>query len=95
VFEAVRFSSMSLALAAAIQGAGVVLARSLLVHDALADRKLRRVLLAKWDMPSSKAHFVRWRTVLVGDKRVSRLLNGFQARQSGPQMPVKPHTSSA
>jgi LysR family glycine cleavage system transcriptional activator len=70
--EAVRFSSMSLALAAAIQGAGVVLARSLLVHDALADRKLRRVLLAKWDMPSSKAHFIRWRPALAGDKRISR-----------------------
>lgn len=68
--EAVRFSSLGLALAAAIEGAGVVLARSLLVHDALADRRLCRLLQAKWDMPSSKAHFVRWQPVLSGDKRV-------------------------
>ena len=70
--EAMRFDSLNLALAAAIEGAGVVLARSLLVHDALAERKLCRVLPSKWDMPSSKAHFVRWQAVLTGDKRVSR-----------------------
>jgi LysR family glycine cleavage system transcriptional activator len=73
--EAMRFSSMSLALAAAIEGAGAVLARSLLVHDALAERKLCRVLPSKWDMPSSKAHFVRWRTVLGGEKRVTRFVD--------------------
>jgi LysR family transcriptional regulator, glycine cleavage system transcriptional activator len=68
--EAVRFSSLGLALAAAIEGAGVVLGRSLLVHDALVERRLCRVLPPKWDMTSSKAHFVRWRPVLTGDMRV-------------------------
>jgi LysR family glycine cleavage system transcriptional activator len=68
--EAVRFSSLGLALSAAIEGAGVVLARSLLVHDALVERRLCRVLPPEWDMPSSKAHFVRWQPVLTGDKRV-------------------------
>lgn len=70
--EAIRFNSLGLALAAAIEGAGIVLARSLLVHDAMAERRLCRVLPPKWDMPSSKAHFVRWQAVLTGDKRVSR-----------------------
>jgi len=73
--ETMRFDSLNLALAAAIEGAGVVLARSLLVHDAVAERRLCRVLPPKWDMPSSKAHFVRWQTVLTGDKRVSRFAN--------------------
>jgi hypothetical protein len=48
------------------------LARSLLVHDALVERRLCRlcrVLPPKWDMPSSKAHFVRWQHVLTGDTR--------------------------
>ncbi|MBS0220014.1 MAG: LysR family transcriptional regulator [Proteobacteria bacterium] len=69
---AMRFDTLSLALAAALEGAGVVLARSLLVHDAVAERRLCRVLPPKWDMPSSKAHFVRWQAVLTGDKRVGR-----------------------
>ena len=73
--EAMRFSSIGLALAAAIEGAGVVLARSLLVHDALAERKLCRVLPSRCDMPSSKAHFVRWQPALAGDKRVSRFVS--------------------
>ena len=73
--EAVRFDSLGLALAAAIEGAGVVLARSLLVHDALAARRLCRLLPPRWDMPSSKAHFVRWQPVLSGDKRVKAFAN--------------------
>jgi LysR family transcriptional regulator, glycine cleavage system transcriptional activator len=73
--EAMRFSSLGLALAASIGGAGVVLARSLLVQDAMAERRLCRVLPPKWDMPSSKAHFIRWEAVLSGDKRVSRFTN--------------------
>ena len=70
--EAMRFSSLGLALAAAIEGAGVVLARSLLAQDAIAERKLCRVLSPKWDMASSKVHCIRWQSVLIGDKRVSR-----------------------
>jgi LysR family transcriptional regulator, glycine cleavage system transcriptional activator len=65
-----RFDTIGTTIAAALQGAGVVLARSLLVHDALADGRLSRVLPAKWDMPSSKAHVVRWPAALAGDARV-------------------------
>jgi LysR family glycine cleavage system transcriptional activator len=69
-----RFDTLATALAAALQGAGVVLARSLLVHDALAEGKLVRVLPASWEMPSSKAHIVRWPQALSGDRRVQRFV---------------------
>jgi LysR family glycine cleavage system transcriptional activator len=65
-----RFDTIGTTIAAALQGAGVVLARSLLVHDALADGRLSRVLPAKWDMRSSKVHVVRWPAALAGDTRV-------------------------
>ena len=65
-----RFGTIATALAASLQGAGVVIARSLLVHDALKEGRLVRVLPASWDMPSSKAHIVRWPAALAGDARV-------------------------
>ena len=66
----IRVDTISLALAAAIEGAGVALGRSLLVHDALTERRLTRVLSAEWDMPSSKVHVVRWQAILSTDARV-------------------------
>jgi LysR family transcriptional regulator, glycine cleavage system transcriptional activator len=65
-----RFDTIGTALAAALQGAGVVLARSLLVCDAIADQRLYRVLSSDLDMPSSKTHIIRWPAALTGDKRV-------------------------
>ncbi|MBN8944369.1 MAG: LysR family transcriptional regulator [Rhizobiales bacterium] len=67
---ALRFGTIGTAITAALQGAGAVLARSLLVHDALTEGRLVRVLPAAWDMPSSKAHIVRWPAALTGDPRV-------------------------
>jgi len=64
-----RFDTIGTALAAAQQGAGVVLARSLLAHDALADGRFCRVLAPEWDMVSSKTHIARWPAALVGDQR--------------------------
>ena len=69
-----RFDSLGTAIAAALQGAGVVLARSLLVHDALAEGRLVRVLPPSWDMVSTKAHVVRWPGALAGDARVERFV---------------------
>jgi LysR family glycine cleavage system transcriptional activator len=69
-----RFETIGTAIAAALQGAGVVLARSLLVHDALAKGQLVRVLSESWDMPSSKVHLVRWPASLCDDKRVSKFV---------------------
>jgi LysR family glycine cleavage system transcriptional activator len=69
-----RFDNLGTALAAALQGSGVVLGRSLLVHDALAERRLCRVVPSSWDMVSSKAHIARWPAALANDKRVARFV---------------------
>lgn len=66
-----RFDNLGTAITAALQGGGVVLARSLLVHDALAEKRLSRVISMDWDVPSSKAHIIRWPAALSGDKRVA------------------------
>ena len=67
-----RFDNLGTALAAALQGGGVVLARSLLVHDALAEKRLCRVVSPDWDMTCSKAHVIRWPAALANDRRVAR-----------------------
>jgi LysR family glycine cleavage system transcriptional activator len=81
-----RFGTIGTALAAALQGAGVALGRSLLVHDALAEGRLVRVLSPDWDLSSGKAHVVRWPGALTGDERVrafARWLGGEAAATSG------------
>jgi LysR family glycine cleavage system transcriptional activator len=65
-----RFDTIGTALAAALEGAGVALARSLLVCDAIADQRLCRILSSDLDVPSSKTHIIRWPAALAGDKRV-------------------------
>jgi LysR family glycine cleavage system transcriptional activator len=72
--KGLRFNNIGTAIGAALQGSGVVLARSLLVQDALADGRLCRVLPETWDMPSSKVHLVRWPVALVGDLRVKEFV---------------------
>jgi LysR family transcriptional regulator, glycine cleavage system transcriptional activator len=70
--DGLRFDTISMSLAAALDGAGVALGRTLLVHDAMNEGRLVRILPAKWDMPSSKVHVIRWPAVLSGDARVTR-----------------------
>ncbi|MFN4277378.1 MAG: LysR substrate-binding domain-containing protein [Ferrovibrio sp.] len=65
-----RFVDIGTAVTAAIEGGGVVLARSLLVDDALKDGRLVRPLGPGWGMPCSKVHLVRWPAALSGDLRV-------------------------
>lgn len=65
-----RFADIGTAVTAAIEGGGAVLARSLLVHDALKDGRLIRPLGTGWKMPSSKVHLVRWPARLSNDTRV-------------------------
>jgi LysR family transcriptional regulator, glycine cleavage system transcriptional activator len=68
--EALRFTSIGSAIAAAMAGGGAVLARSILVHDALIDGRLVRLLPARHDRLSAKVHVVRWPARLDGDARV-------------------------
>ncbi len=63
------------ALAAAADGAGVALARSLLVRDAVADGRLARALPATADRPSTKIHVVRWPAALAGDRAVTSFVD--------------------
>lgn len=65
-----QVDDISTALAAAMEGTGIALGRSLLVHDALQDGRLVRPLAAKWEMPSGKAHMALWPAALSGDSRV-------------------------
>ena len=72
---AFRFRDVGQALAAAADGAGVALARSLLVRDAIADGRLARALPAAADRPSTKIHVVRWPAALVGDRAVASFVD--------------------
>ncbi|MFX8554450.1 LysR substrate-binding domain-containing protein, partial [Acinetobacter baumannii] len=66
------FDDIDTALSAAAEGAGVALGRSLLVHDALADGRLVRVLPQVFDLPSSKVHVAAWRPELIDDPALGR-----------------------
>lgn len=65
-----RFTTLGPAISAALGAAGVVLARSMLVKDALAEGRLVRVLPQEMDMLSTKVHVARWPARLSGDQRV-------------------------
>lgn len=65
-----HFEDIGTVIAAALEGAGVALARSLLVHDALHDGRLVRPLPVELSMPSGKAHVVSWPAALSGDSRL-------------------------
>jgi LysR family glycine cleavage system transcriptional activator len=56
-----RFAELGLVLSAAVDGAGVALARSLLAHDALRDGRLVLPLRGIEPLLSSKRHVARWR----------------------------------
>lgn len=65
-----RFADLSLALSAAIDGSGVALARSLLVHDALRDGRLIVPVIGIKPMLSSKLHVARWSSTKKDDPTV-------------------------
>ena len=87
--EALRFTSIGPAIAAALTGAGAVLARTVLVHDALNDGRLVRLLPGREDQVSAKVHVVRWPARLTGDTRVrafaSWLVTAAQATRRAPE----------
>lgn len=60
---------------AALEGAGVVLARTLLVQDALIDGRLVRILPAREDLLSGRAHVARWPSARRGDARVKTFVD--------------------
>jgi LysR family glycine cleavage system transcriptional activator len=76
-----RFEEIGLAITAALEGAGVALGRSLLVHDALQDSRLVRPLGDAWSLPSVKVHLARWPARLSADLRL-RSFVGWLADQA-------------
>jgi len=65
-----RYTDMGLLMAAATQGAGVALTRSLIAHDALLGGRLLPALPRALAMPSSKVHVARWPSTRDGDRDV-------------------------
>lgn len=74
-----HFEEIGLAVAAALEGGGVALGRSLLVHDALQDGRLMRPLGDGWTMPSAKVHLARWPASLSGDLRLRAFVDWLAA----------------
>lgn len=74
-----RFEEIGTAISAALEGAGVALGRSLLVHDALADGRLMRPLGDGWTLPSSKVHMARWPAALSRDLRLRAFVDWLAA----------------
>lgn len=74
-----HFEEIGLAIAAALEGGGVALGRSLLVHDALADGRLIRPLGNGWAMPSSKVHLARWPAALSRDPQLRAFVDWLAA----------------
>jgi LysR family transcriptional regulator, glycine cleavage system transcriptional activator len=65
-----RFTDPGLLLGAAVDGAGVALGRSLLVHDALADGRLVIPIGGFEPIASTRKHVVRWRRAASDDADV-------------------------
>lgn len=68
-------ADMSLVLAAAVEGAGVALSRSLLVHDALRSGRLMLPLPGVEPMRSRKQHVARWRRDQSGDADIAAFVH--------------------
>lgn len=85
-----RFADIGTAIAAAIEGGGAVLARSLLVRDALQDGRLIRPLGPGFEMPCGKVHLARWPAALSGDPRLKAFVSWLAAETettvSGPAL---------
>ena len=79
--SATQFGEIGLCLAAAAEGGGVALGRSLLVSDAIGDGRLVPLCPGGPVMPSSKAHVARWPAELSGDPGV-QLFVGWLADQA-------------
>lgn len=66
-----RLADMGLLLSAAIDGAGVAVSRSLLVHDALQAGRLTLPFAGFTPMLSAKKHVARWRRSREGDPDIT------------------------
>jgi LysR family glycine cleavage system transcriptional activator len=77
-----RFADLSLVLSAAVNGSGVCLARSLLVHDALHDGRLSLAIADFEPMTSVKKHIARWPAQKADDPDVRAFVQWLVAESS-------------
>ena len=93
---ALRVREIGQALAAAVEGGGVALGRSLLVHDAIADGRLVRALPVERRMICGKVHVARWSRALIGDRRVATVVGWLAAEaERAVSAADRPTTASA
>jgi LysR family glycine cleavage system transcriptional activator len=69
-----RFAEMGLVLSAAVDGAGIALSRSLLVHDALCTGRLT-IPINTEPMMSTKKHVARWRKDKAHDPDINAFVS--------------------
>lgn len=86
-----HFAEIGLAIAAALEGSGVALGRSLLVHDALRDGRLIRPLGDGWSLPSSKVHLARWPAALSRNLRLRAFVD-WLAAETAKTVQLAEHT---
>ncbi|MGL4636589.1 MAG: LysR substrate-binding domain-containing protein [Beijerinckiaceae bacterium] len=67
--------NMGLCLTAAAEGGGVAIARSLLVSDAISERRLMPALAGTPDVLSTKVHVARWSAKRTGDRDTEVLVS--------------------
>lgn len=74
-----RLADLGMVLSAAVNGSGVGLARSLLVHDALLDGRLALALADFEPMTSVKRHVARWPAHKAGDADIDAFVQWLVA----------------
>lgn len=89
-----RFAEMGLVLSAAVDGAGVALSRSLLVHDALASGRLVVPLAGIEPMRSTKKHVARWPSARANDPDVRAFVEWLTTEAAQTLAAVEPYLSS-
>jgi len=83
-----RFDDIGPAIGGALEGTGVVLGRSLLCADALADSRLARVLAPQWDVPSGKISVATWPIAGIGDSRIQAFVRWIREAAEGRIAPT-------
>lgn len=86
-----RFAEMGLVLSAAVDGAGVALSRSLLVHDALASGRLVVPLAGVAPMRSTKKHVARWPSAQASDPDIHAFVEWLAAQATQTIAAVEPY----
>ncbi|MGH1352879.1 MAG: LysR family transcriptional regulator [Methyloligellaceae bacterium] len=82
---AMTFSTIGPAITAALQGSGAVIARSILINDALKEGRLVRILPPSFDQLSKKVHIARWPARLSSDERVKQFTKWLNKKSEETQ----------